>query len=385
MSLATGRRIIHNHWTELPMPHDAIEHVGQMGRQQKMPKTLTFADRFGFELPDTDDEVDDEHDSDYEPDDADDSDDNSSDNSSTATSVISMPSSDDNDDDNDDDDDDDDDDNDDDDDDDDNIAQPLPGLSAGVDGSSEDDSEDDSDSDDDDSDSYDEDKLVNDGDTNDAKPPTINIPDETPAATAPMTPTGVGETVDITGVDDEKASETAGVGNDDESIKEETDSEQDRIRREMDERYGPRQHSIHLRDRKPRNYDHLFDYGQALLTFEDPMGELFLTEQMSLKKGLKQFGKDGASAVVDELRQLDYLDVIQPVNGKELTQEQQRRALAYHMYLKKKDVVESKQEDAPTAESNDFTRARKRQAHRQSPQRLCFLLQPLMPKNDAGS
>jgi hypothetical protein len=132
----------------------------------------------------------------------------------------------------------------------------------------------------------------------------------------------VGETVDITGVDNEEASETAGVGNDDESIKGETDREQDRIRREMDERYGPRQHSIHLRDQKPRNYDHLFDYGQALLTFEDPMGELFLTEQMSLKKGLKQFGKDGASAVVDELRQLDYLDVIQPVNGKELTQEQ---------------------------------------------------------------
>jgi len=98
-----------------------------------------------------------------------------------------------------------------------------------VDGSSEDDSEDDSDSDDDDSDSYDEDKLVNDGDTDDAKPPTINIPDEIPAATAPMTPTGVGETVDITGVDNEEASETAGVGNDDESIKGETDSEQDQI------------------------------------------------------------------------------------------------------------------------------------------------------------
>jgi hypothetical protein len=28
MFLATGCRIICNHWTELPMPHDAIEHVG---------------------------------------------------------------------------------------------------------------------------------------------------------------------------------------------------------------------------------------------------------------------------------------------------------------------------------------------------------------------
>jgi predicted ATPase len=43
-----------------------------------------------------------------------------------------------------------------------------------------------------------------------------------------------------------------------------------------------------------------------LATFEEPMGELFMTEQMSLKKGLKRFGKSGADAVVAELRQLDY-------------------------------------------------------------------------------
>jgi hypothetical protein len=66
------------------------------------------------------------------------------------------------------------------------------------------------------------------------------------------------------------------------------------------------------------------------------MGELFLTEQMSLKKGLKQFGKDGADSVVKELQQLDYLNVIKPVNGKELTQEQWCKALSYHMYLKEK-------------------------------------------------
>jgi hypothetical protein len=49
------------------MPQDAIEWVGQMGHQQKMPKTLTFADHFGFELPDVYD-LDDDHNSDYEPD-----------------------------------------------------------------------------------------------------------------------------------------------------------------------------------------------------------------------------------------------------------------------------------------------------------------------------
>jgi hypothetical protein len=39
---------------------------------------------------------------------------------------------------------------------------------------------------------------------------------------------------------------------------------------------------------------------------------------------------------VKELRQLDYLDVIQPVNGKELSYEEQQKALNYHMFLKEK-------------------------------------------------
>jgi hypothetical protein len=39
------------------MPHDAITRVGALGRQQQMPKTLTFADRFGFEIPDVDDDA----------------------------------------------------------------------------------------------------------------------------------------------------------------------------------------------------------------------------------------------------------------------------------------------------------------------------------------
>jgi hypothetical protein len=45
----------------------------------------------------------------------------------------------------------------------------------------------------------------------------------------------------------------------------------------------------------------MFNYEHALLTYEKPMGELFPMEQMSLKKGLKQFGKTGAEAVVAEL------------------------------------------------------------------------------------
>jgi hypothetical protein len=68
-------------------------------------------------------------------------------------------------------------------------------------------------------------------------------------------------------------------------------------------------------------------------------------EQMSLKKGLKQFGKTGAEAVVAELWQLDYRDVIKPVSGKELTPEQQHRALNYLMYLKQKRCSQIKARD----------------------------------------
>lgn len=40
---------------------------------------------------------------------------------------------------------------------------------------------------------------------------------------------------------------------------------------------------------------HFASYGfkQMMATFEEPMGELFLMEQMNLKKGLEWFGKPG--------------------------------------------------------------------------------------------
>jgi hypothetical protein len=98
---------------------------------------------------------------------------------------------------------------------------------------------------------------------------------------------------------------------------------------------------INLHKRKPHSYGHLYDeniynYDHALLSFKEPLGELFLTEQMSLKKGIKHFSKYGAEAVVKELRQLDYLDVIEPINGRELKHQECKNALDYHMYLKEK-------------------------------------------------
>jgi hypothetical protein len=105
----------------------------------------------------------------------------------------------------------------------------------------------------------------------------------------------------------------------------------------MDERYGPRNHHFNLRDQKLQSYKHLYNSDHdVLMTFDEPMGHLFMTEQMSLKKGLKHFGKDGADAVIKELRQLDYRDVIKPVLARSLTREQKRESLNYLMYLKQK-------------------------------------------------
>jgi hypothetical protein len=218
-----------------------------------------------------------------------------------------------------------------------------------------DDSEgDDSESDDHDSDDADDDSGDEDGDDDDdeeygdAEPntvdnedhvPEINIPDtvvSTPPATSPQN-TGVGG--ENAGVESEFRATNArntGVVGDDTSGGPDPNEEDNQMIQTMNNRYGTRRHDINLRDRKPRKYDHLYDSDHMLATFEEPMGELFMTEQMSLKKGLKLFGKDRADAVVAEMRQLDYRNVIKPVCGKELTCEQKRRALNYLMYLKQK-------------------------------------------------
>jgi hypothetical protein len=104
----------------------------------------------------------------------------------------------------------------------------------------------------------------------------------------------------------------------------------------MDNQYRPRMHGINLQDWKSRTYDHLYDSDHMLVTFDEPMGELFLTEQMSLKKRLKYFGKSSTNAVVKECRQLDNRDMIKLINAKSLTWEQKCRALNYLMYLKQK-------------------------------------------------
>ena len=93
MCLRTGRRLHRFAWTPLPMPEDAITRVNALGAQQGMPKTLTFSDRFGHELPEAADAVDDEHDSTYAPSDTSSSSSDDDDLSAAASSHSSSSSS----------------------------------------------------------------------------------------------------------------------------------------------------------------------------------------------------------------------------------------------------------------------------------------------------
>ena len=67
ISLMTGWCHLHDQWIELLMPHDAITHVGNLGCQQGMPKSLTFTDWYGFKIPDAVDAIDGNHNLDYDP------------------------------------------------------------------------------------------------------------------------------------------------------------------------------------------------------------------------------------------------------------------------------------------------------------------------------
>ena len=67
MSLSTGHHLIHNHWTELPLPQDVIDHVNTLGHHSNVATDLTFAWCDGSPIIDLDSPNDDPYDSDYVP------------------------------------------------------------------------------------------------------------------------------------------------------------------------------------------------------------------------------------------------------------------------------------------------------------------------------
>ena len=62
----------------------------------------------------------------------------------------------------------------------------------------------------------------------------------------------------------------------------------------------------------------------------------FLTEQMTAKRGLKQFGTAGTDAIMKELKQIVYQKVMEGRKSGELTTAQKKTALKYLMFLKQK-------------------------------------------------
>jgi hypothetical protein len=100
------------------------------------------------------------------------------------------------------------------------------------------------------------------------------------------------------------------------------------IETEMNNRYGNRSGNYNLRPRRMPDYSHLH-------TMIDDQEHVTLT-QYSVNKGLKLFGKDGETAVLEELKQLHDRGVIRPVNAKDMSREEKQQALQYLMFLKKK-------------------------------------------------
>ena len=95
----------------------------------------------------------------------------------------------------------------------------------------------------------------------------------------------------------------------------------------------------------------------------------FLTEQMSTKRGLKQFGTAGAEAIIKELKQIVYRKVMEGRKSGDLTTAQKKAALKYPMFLKQNVAGRLKVVGVPMGESNDYIKVKKTPPHPQSPPR----------------
>ena len=360
MCLRTGQRLHQVAWTPLPMPEDAITRVTALGAQQGMPKTLTFSDQLGHELPEADNAVDDDHDGTYAASDASSSSDDDDDLSAEASSHSSSSSSSHSDGD-----------------DDDNVAPPLaaPGGPAGVINAAADEADEASTDEASEAASTDETIEEEDNTTETSETeetindtghpnPTLAIPDitlsgptdppeqattteegersEVTGVAQPADPpeqattteegergeiTGVGQPGGNTGVWTTQVMECTGVG---------TTRKQQLHKMQL--RHNKRSYEHRFINQHSRAYDEVSkEMALAMIeNIESPFRYIFQTEPMSLKKGLKAFRKLGADAVVEELRQLDYMQVITPNHRANLSTDDRHKALNYLMYLKQK-------------------------------------------------
>jgi hypothetical protein len=325
-----------NNWTVLPIPQDVIDRVHNLARRAAADVALTFGDRFGELIPDNDD--DDDNDDDYLPPDED----------SDTGDDDEYPF-----------------------DEGDEPPDPDPADVAGVMGyipvndgpnvdpnnenandNSENESNEENRNDENSEGSENEhnehennnnNENKNDGNENGNKNEN-NIPNDAPVMEPE--PTIATESDDDT-YEPEEESES------EESNYETKDPDADEV---MDQLYGPRSSTHGLRPRKPRNYEHLHatsgetrnesgilntPYGiepTAPRDYEHMFATLAHTAmtQMSMKKGIKEFGKEGVDAVLVELQQLHDRNVLEPQNASQMTREEKRASLNYLMFLKKK-------------------------------------------------
>ena len=81
------------------------------------------------------------------------------------------------------------------------------------------------------------------------------------------------------------------------------------------------------------------DVDQVFCSYDDDHTKQvfnFLTDQMSTKAGLKEFGEKGAALIMEELEQLLYRMVIVGRKASDLTSSQRKATLQYLMFLKEK-------------------------------------------------
>ena len=324
MSLTSGARIICHRWTSLPAPQEVIRQVNSMGKHQGMPSTLTFANQVGTEIRDAVcdlyDNVSDEgsefdgNDDSYSTVSQDDSSYRSSDYSDEVGSIAGD------------------------------------GDDSADDGSSSDE-DDDGDDNDDDSDiiihtdldedlTSGEDSVISqhtgvDEDDHSLASNTTGV-DEPPGSTE-------GLASETTGVDDQPldnpAVEVDHTGVDDSSVASEpqqpTEEEKFAEAVAAGRADAMKPNTMRPTRNKKKNLDPAFVYLNSMRQ-SSPQLFAFLTEQMSAKRGLKQFGKQGADAIMDELRQLVYWNVMRGVNRSDMSREETKCALQYLMFLKEK-------------------------------------------------
>ena len=375
LCLSSGARILRHRWTHLPMPREVIDRVNAIGIRQRMPSKLTYANRYGNEIEDTLDDItvtstddtsyapsttssfdtsDDEHDSD--DDDNDDSrpidavqdrelrvgrpdivptppaptaptgvSHNPTTSTAVSTRVINLPTA---------------------------TTQNNLGRNTGVEANT---------------------TSLDDGSIEDMQTTEVDESTETTGVGNEMESsetTGVGDEIidnsenqsieqlvhDIENVLDQEIEEIHRQHPTEEQAIQEAEQE-GRTRANNDDNTRPiRQNRGQKKDNdyvylleNEINPDHRFDKLVTFIVDNDPIAIFkalkdgtyetaiaLITEQMSERKGLKTFGKDGADAIKKELEQLIYRKVMHGKRSCELTREQKRAALRYLMFLKQK-------------------------------------------------